>query len=172
MNLERPVAPNPYEILPQVGSFTLTSETFSEGDTLAAPQTASGGSVAPQLSWSGFPEGTKSFLISCFDPDAPVPGGFWHWAVVGVPASVTSLPLGGALPEGALALPNSGGEEAYMGAAPPPGDRAHRYIFAVNALDTEFSVDPGTTPTVAHFQSLGNLLARATLTGTYAEPDA
>ncbi|MGY4718844.1 YbhB/YbcL family Raf kinase inhibitor-like protein [Naumannella cuiyingiana] len=171
MNLERPTAPDPYELLPQVPAFEVTSSTFADGDTLAAEQTAAGGSVAPQLAWSGAPEGTASYVVSCFDPDAPTPSGFWHWTVVGVPATVTELPEGGALPDGAFAVRNDAGSDSFAGAAPPPGDRPHRYIFAVNALDTDdLGVDASASPAVVHFKMLGHVLGRGTLTGRYATP--
>ncbi|NAZ84322.1 YbhB/YbcL family Raf kinase inhibitor-like protein [Kineococcus sp. R8] len=169
MNLERPVAPEPYSLLPQVPSFALTSTDVAEGAVMADAH--ADGNVSPQLSWSGFPEGTKSFLLNCFDPDAPTPAGFWHWTVVDLPVTTTELPTGADAPAhlgDALVLRNDMGTADYTGAAPPPGDRAHRYVFAVHALDVEsLGLPAEATPTVAAFTSLGHVLARATLTATY-----
>ena len=170
---DRPLAPDPYDSLPTVPSFTLESEDLTDGRALPFPQTAVGGSVSPHLRWSGFPEGTRGFLLTCFDPDAPTPARFWHWAVVDLSAEDTEIATGdGAsdltLDGAAFHLREDSGEAAYSGAAPPPGDRAHRYVFAVHALDIEtLGVTDDTTPTAASLQALFHTLARARLTATF-----
>jgi Raf kinase inhibitor-like YbhB/YbcL family protein len=167
MDLERPVAPDPYSLLPSVPSFSLHSTDVTSGEQMAEEHAS--GNVSPQLSWDGFPEGTKSFLVNCFDPDAPTPAGFWHWTVVDVPVGVTSLEQGADAPTGATVLRNDMGTADFTGAAPPPGDRAHRYVFAVHALDVEsLGLPDGATPTVAAFTSLGHVLARATISPVYS----
>lgn len=174
MNLDRPVAPDPYSLLPALPSFTVTAD-FADGATLPDAQVYAHGNTSPRLSWSGAPEGTASYLVTCFDPDAPTPSGFWHWFVANVPGDVTELSEGagliggGVLPEGSLQLGNDYGTRDFGGAAPPAGDRPHRYMFAVTALSVErLDLDPATPPAKASFIALEHTLARGIVTGTYA----
>ena len=169
--LERPVTPNPYELLPTVASFTVTSDDVTEGQPRSGDQVAAEGNRSPQLSWSGAPEGTRSFTVTCFDPDAPTPSGFWHWVLVDVPADVTSLDTGAAagdLPGKAFHVRNDGGQHGFMGAAPPEGDQVHRYFFVVHAVTTDaLDVDSDASPAVVSFNLVFNTAARAVVHGTY-----
>jgi Raf kinase inhibitor-like YbhB/YbcL family protein len=174
MNLDRPVAPDPYELLPKVPSFVLTSEDVRDGAPMPAAHALSGANRSPHLSWSGAPKGTKSYVVSCFDPDAPTPSGWWHWVVVDLPASVTTLAAGAGqedgsrLPPGAFQCRNDYGTMGYGGAGPPKGDRAHRYYFVVHALDVaRLGVNEKTPPAAVSGTMLGHTLARAILTATF-----
>jgi Raf kinase inhibitor-like YbhB/YbcL family protein len=176
MSLDRDLAPDPYDILPPVPGFTLTSSDIRDDeplDELFVHDSAGGGNVSPQLSWSGFPAETRGFVVTCFDPDAPTGSGFWHWVVVNLPATVTSLERGaGELPGGAFAVRNDYGDRGYGGAAPPPGDRPHRYVFAVHAIDVDaLEVTPDTSPAVVGFNLTFHTLARATLRPTFQVPE-
>ena len=170
--------PNPYDFLPEVPSFSVTSTDVADGETMSNPQVsgefgAGGEDVSPQLSWSGFPDETKSFAVTCFDPDAPTASGFWHWAIANIPASVTELPTGAGdpdaeLPAGAVALAGDAGTSRYIGAAPPSGHGPHRYYFVVHALSEEsLPVDENARPALLGFQMFGKTLARGMIVPIY-----
>lgn len=173
MSLDRPVSPNPYDLLPAVPSFTVTSADVTDGGPLKDDQVAAASNTSPQLSWTDAPEGTKSYTVTCFDPDAPTPSGFWHWVLVDLPAEVTSLDAGAgaegaSLPGDAFMCRNDGGAKAFMGAAPPQGDQVHRYFFVVHAVTEEsLGVDSDASPAVVSFNLAFKTAGRAILHGTY-----
>jgi Raf kinase inhibitor-like YbhB/YbcL family protein len=166
---------DPYARLKPVGTFTVTSTDVAEGEQLPKAQMsgifqAGGEDKSPQLAWSGFPDGTKSFFVTMYDPDAPTPSGFWHWAVADIPASVTELAAGAgaagdaSLPQGAYHIPNDARLAQFVGAAPPAGDPPHRYFIAVNALDIEKSEVPkDATPSFLYATLAPHILARAVM---------
>jgi Raf kinase inhibitor-like YbhB/YbcL family protein len=179
VSLDRPVAPDPYALLPAVGSFTVSSTDVTHGKQVDlthvyGPDAPGGANQSPALSWSGFPDGTASFVVNCFDPDAPTPSGFWHWTVVDIPATVTELARGAgntapALPAGAFHVANDFGTAGYDGPAPPPGDQVHRYFFVVHAVDVPtLGVDPSASATVVAFNLVFHTLARAILVPEFA----
>jgi len=175
------MARDPYADLPKVASFEVTSEDIQDGEKLSMPQVsgifgAGGQDVSPQLSWSGFPSGTKSFVVTCYDPDAPTASGFWHWAVVDIPASAAGLPRGAGddggagLPGGAFQLKNDGGGARYIGAAPPAGHGQHRYFFAVHAVDVEsLGIGPDASNAFLGFNLFFHTLGRATIVPWYEQ---
>ena len=167
---------NPYDELPPVARFDLHSTDVADGQTLAREQVsgvfgAGGEDVSPQLSWSGAPEGTRSYAVTVYDPDAPTASGFWHWAAFNIPADVTELPSGasrGGLPAGAVELRNDGGTTGYIGAAPPAGHGPHHYYVVVHAVDVPtLEVPADAAPALLGFNLFLHTLARATLVPVY-----
>jgi len=130
-----------------------------------------GGNVSPALSWSGAPEGTKSFVLTVFDPDAPTGSGFWHWVMFNIPAGTTSLPEGagapGKEPAGATQIQNDYGTVGYGGPCPPKGD-THRYIFTLFALKTDkLDLPAAVHAAVVGFNVHFNTLAKAQFMARY-----
>ena len=158
-------------------SFTLTSTDIRDGGVLPDAQVQSKGNTSPQLAWSGAPEGTKSYAITCFDPDAPTGSGFWHWTVANIPAEVTELPAGagspgGDLPKGAIQGRTDYGQPGFGGAAPPAGHGPHRYIFTVFAVDVEsLDVNADNSGAIYGFNLHFHILAKASITATYENKD-
>src|SRR5437762_4522072 len=124
-------------------TFTVRSNSFSDGDYLANAHILSadfgfgcqGNNQSPHLAWSGAPAETKSFAVTCYDPDAPTGSGFWHWVVLNVPATTTSIEHGAKTVPG-TAVANDFGTAEFDGPCPPPG-KPHHYIFTVHALKTD-----------------------------------
>jgi Raf kinase inhibitor-like YbhB/YbcL family protein len=153
----------------------VTSATFTAGGTLPANtafKACGGENRSPQLGWRNFPPATKSFVLICFDPDAPTGSGFYHWCVANIPASVTALAedaWDGHLPPGVVQCMTDYGLSQYGGPCPPRGDAPHRYRFTIYALDVP--TIPGADPTMTGarlvFSMRGHLLAQGTLEGRF-----
>ena len=152
-------------------TFTLTSNDITDGGILPDAQVQARGNISPHLRWSGVPDGTKSFAVTCFDPDAPTGSGFWHWTVANIPADVRELledASSGGLPRGAVEGRTDFGSPGYGGAAPPPGHGPHRYIFTVFAVDVpQLDVTPENSGAVFGFNLHFHTLAKASLSATY-----
>ena len=144
MSLDRPVAPNPYDLLPRVASFTVTSTEVTDGAPLKDDQVAHLGNTSPPL---------VGILIG------------------GIGAGVTELATGatsGDLPAGAFHVRHDGGGHGFMGAAPPEGDQVHRYFFVVHAVNAPtLGVDADASPAVVSFNLAFKTLGRAIIHGTY-----
>jgi Raf kinase inhibitor-like YbhB/YbcL family protein len=165
--------------LAHAAGFTLTSPDIKAGSMIAKKFEfngfgCSGENKSPALKWSGAPKGTKSFVVTVYDPDAPTGSGWWHWTVVNIPASVNELPAdagaaGGAnLPKGAMQVRSDYGTAAWGGVCPPPGDKPHRYVFTVYALKTDkLDVPADASPALAGFMTKANAIGQASFTAKY-----
>lgn len=161
-------------------AFTVSSNSFKDGDYLALTHAGSpdhgfgctGDNKSPHLKWSPGPAGTKSYAVTCYDPDAPTGSGFWHWLVVNIPPDVTELALGagstgGALPKGALQTRTDYGFAGYGGPCPPQGDHPHRYLFTVFAVNEVLGVNEDTPAAQIGFNLNFKTLAKASIMGLF-----
>jgi Raf kinase inhibitor-like YbhB/YbcL family protein len=146
----------------------VSSTAFDANGSIPAQHTGEGEDIAPPLSWSTPPPGTKSIAFMVEDPDAPDPRApvrtFVHWIVTGIPATPTSFSGGNRLPDGAVPGTNDWGERTWMGPMPPVG--RHRYFFKVFALDIALAA-PGITKLELLAAMKGHILAQGEVVGTY-----
>jgi len=156
----------------QADEFVLQSADLHEGDTVPGLHllpACNGGNVSPALEWKNPPAGTRSFAVTVFDPDAPTGNGWWHWAVVNLPAATTGLERGAKPPAGALQLRNDFGAAGYSGPCPPPG-KPHRYEFTVWALKSDkLRLDANTKAALGGFMARADALGHATITVQYGQ---
>ncbi len=141
------------------GVFTLKSTTFQDGKMMPkkvanshanAPTNPNcvGDNVSPQLSWSNVPDGTKSFVLTMFDPEGRAPSGVSHWVAYGIPATVTGFAEGEASKDsdkyvGGKSLMGVG---HYSGPCTPPNTTPHHYTFVLIATDFDpKELPPGLT---------------------------
>ena len=165
-------------------NFVLTSPEFKDQEPLQLVHAfdgydSTGQNRSPALQWRGAPEGSKSFALTLYDPDAPTGSGFWHWILFDIDPSVTQLAAGlgstGTTDLGASGTQaaNDYGVTGYGGPFPPKGLPAHRYIFTLHALGVpklglpQLALPANATNAVVRFMLYQNTLATATLTGLY-----
>lgn len=159
--------------------FTLSSPTVKANAKLEAAQVfngfgCTGRNISPALNWRGAPQGTKSFAVTVYDPDAPTGSGWWHWVVYNLPASTTGLPENagdvgsGLMPASAMQGRTDFGAPGFGGACPPQGSKPHRYIFTVHALKTEkIELPADASAALVGYMINANLLGKASFTAKY-----
>jgi hypothetical protein len=154
---------------PDSGSgMALASASFTAGESIPTRYTLYGENLTPDLTWDKVPEGTKSFALTCRDPDAPG-GCFVHWVLFNLPENVRCLPEGltrdSMLPLGGIQGTNSFRRVGYDGPKPPNG--THRYYFDLYALDGMLELDQTATAGRLQQAMTGHVLAHASLMGKY-----
>ena len=163
-------APMPFDTA--ASAMDLTSSSFADGGAIPERNVLRGfgclgQNISPALVWRAAPDGTKSFAVTMFDPDAPTDSGWWHWLLVNIPADTTSL-AEGSQPAGALATRTDFGMEGYGGPCAPEGAPPHRYVVTVFALDVEkLPVEASASGAMVSFLLNSHSLAKATLTGRF-----
>ena len=144
------------------------SDSFSDGGMIPAKYTCDGANISPQLSWDNAPKGTKSFVLICEDPDAPM-GTFTHWILYDIPADVhelpENLPKDKVLPNGAKQGIADFKKIGYGGPCPPSG--THRYYFKLYSLDTLLNLEPGLKKEDILKAMNGHILAQGQIMGKY-----
>ena len=161
-------------------TFELSSPNIKPGSTLTEAYVfngfgCSGKNTSPALAWKNAPEGTKSYAVTVYDPDAPTGSGWWHWVVYNIPAAATQIAEGAGtvdganLPGGAMQGRTDFGTSSFGGACPPKGDKAHKYIFTVYALKIEkLEVPADATAALIGFMIHTNRLGEATFSAKYS----
>lgn len=158
-------------------TFTLTSKNLT-GQALKLHEFNGfgcvGDNISPQLAWSNAPEGTKSFAVTMYDPDAPTGSGWWHWLVFDIPGNVFELVSNAGdvalnlAPLGAIQSITDYGSNGYGGPCPPEGDGLHQYIITVYALGVStLGLDANTNPAVVGYYLNNNVLGKASLVAYY-----
>ncbi len=133
-----------------------------------------GENISPQLSWENVPEGTKSFAVTMYDPDAPTGSGFWHWVVFDIPAGTTELKSDAGnisknlAPAGCIQSKTDFGQTGYGGPCPPVGHGFHEYLITVYALKVDkLGLDQNASPAYVGFNLYANTIAKASLVMYY-----
>lgn len=158
-------------------SFTLESNTLGGNSTSVEEFNGfgcTGENTSPQLSWSNAPEGTKSFAITMYDPDAPTGSGWWHWVVFDIPSNVNSLLKNAGniekelMPKDAIQSLTNYGVPGYRGPCPPENHGFHQYIITVHALKVDkLGLDKNTNPAIVGYYLWNNTIAKASIVTYY-----
>lgn len=157
--------------------FTLKSDQISGQLTIEQVYDGfgcTGKNISPSLKWNGAPKTAKSFALTIYDPDAPTGSGWWHWIIFNIPADATELktdagsPQKGISPKGSVQSMTDYGKPGFGGACPPPGDKPHRYIFTLFALDVpRLDLDEKAGPALVGYMLNQHAIAKAALVSYY-----
>jgi len=160
-------------------TFKLSSNDIKQGELMSKNQEfngfgCSGKDLSPHLKWSGAPEGTKSFAITAYDPDAPTGSGWWHWQIVNIAKEHTELKAGAGStkqalgPNGSIQIKNDYGQRGFGGACPPKGHGIHHYRFTVHAISVDnLAIPEDASGALAGYMINANTIESATLESLY-----
>ncbi|QBI20927.1 YbhB/YbcL family Raf kinase inhibitor-like protein [Egibacter rhizosphaerae] len=148
-----------------IADLAITSPAFKFGERIPTRHTGEGEDVSPELQFHGVPSGTRQLAVICHDPDAPLPHGFTHWVVAGIPPDAGGIPEGGGgrYVQGATDF----GKNEYGGPFPPDGHGTHFYYFFLYALDAELDVREGITRLELLDKIQPHMIEMNRLVGTY-----
>lgn len=164
----------------QAADFKITASGIQDGQRLDEAYVlqgfgCEGDNMSPRVAWSGAPQGTKSFAVTLYDPDAPTGSGWWHWVAFNIPADVNELPhgagdpTGNKMPAGSVQSRTDFGKPGFGGACPPQGHGPHRYQLSVYALDTDkLALDENASAAMVGFYVGAHSLATTKITGIYS----
>jgi Raf kinase inhibitor-like YbhB/YbcL family protein len=143
----------------------ISSPAFTTLEPIPKRYTVESENISPPLEWSGLPSGTLELALICHDPDAPLPHGFTHWTLYGIPPTVTQLNAAGGskFTQGT----NSADKLGYTGPAPPKGHGLHHYYFWLYALDRQLNLKPGLNREQLLNAIAEHIIEQARLVGVY-----
>lgn len=148
-----------------LGKLTISTPSFKPGERIPE-QHVSGKHTSPPLTWSGAPEGTRSYALVVHDPDAPLTYGFTHWVIYGIPADATGLAE--AAGDGFEKGSNTLGNGDYLPPSPPQSHGDHHYYFELYALDADLDLPPGLTRAELLEKIDDHIIEQARIIGTYS----
>lgn len=163
----------------QSSSFTVSSNDIAQGEYMSKAHEfngfgCNGDDLSPHLKWSNAPEGTKSFAITVYDPDAPTGSGWWHWQIVNIPKNINEIKRGAgsqatnSTPTGSIQISNDYGIKGFGGACPPQGHGVHHYKFTVHALSVEkLTLPENASGALAGYMINANTIESSTLEALY-----
>ncbi len=149
----------------KLGNLSVSSKAFEQHGKIPRQYTGDGDNKSPPISWKGLPDGTRQLALVCHDPDAPMPKGFTHWVVYGIPAEASGIPEGAGM--SFVQGLNGMGKPGYIGPAPPQGHGLHHYYFWLYALGDGPELKPGLSHEALLGAIAGRVLGQARLVGTY-----
>lgn len=144
------------------GQMKITS-VFENNSQIPSKYTCDGQDLAPELTISDVPEGTKELVLIVDDPDAPV-GIFVHWVLYNIPTNTAKIEEKN-LPQGAKQGFSDFRRNGWGGPCPPNGQ--HRYFFKLYAIDKTLDMPEGVNKAKIENAIKEHIIEQAQLIGLY-----